>query len=148
VLISRSDPPLPLSRLRARGQLREIRASELRFTPQEVDLFLNKRMGYNLSEEDTFALSQRTEGWIAGLQLAAVSMKDATDTHEFVGIYWEPSLHHRLSDRRSPSAQPETVKLFFCRHILSACVVLFVAVILSNSAKNITGQAMLEALNR
>src|SRR5215472_79514 len=73
VIATREDPPLPLARLRARSQLTEMRAAELRFTPTEAAEFLNQVMGLNLSAEDIVALEQRTEGWIAGLQFAALS---------------------------------------------------------------------------
>ena len=75
VIATREDPPLPLARLRARGQLTELRAADLRFTPAEAAEFLNRVMGLNLSAEDIAALETRTEGWIAGLQLAALSMQ-------------------------------------------------------------------------
>jgi LuxR family maltose regulon positive regulatory protein len=73
VIATREDPHLQLSRLRARGQLTEIRATDLRFTFSETAKFLNQVMGLNLSTEDIAALETRTEGWIAGLQLAAIS---------------------------------------------------------------------------
>ncbi len=75
VIASREDPDLPLARLRARGQLTELRAADLRFTPAEAAEFLNQMMGLNLSAEDIAALEARTEGWIAGLQLAALAMQ-------------------------------------------------------------------------
>ena len=75
VIATREDPHLPLARLRARGQLTELRAADLRFTPAEAAEFLNQVMGLNLSAEDIAALEARTEGWIAGLQLAALSMQ-------------------------------------------------------------------------
>ena len=75
VIATREDPHLPLARLRARGQLTELRAADLRFTPAEAAEFLNQVMGLNLSAEDIAALETRTEGWIAGLQLAALSMQ-------------------------------------------------------------------------
>jgi LuxR family transcriptional regulator, maltose regulon positive regulatory protein len=74
VLLSRSDPPLPLARLRARGQLVELRASDLSFTPGEAEMYLNRMMGLALSATDVSALEDRTEGWITGLQLAALSL--------------------------------------------------------------------------
>ena len=73
VIITRSDPPLPLARMRARSQLTEIRAADLRFTLSETDAFLNQVMGIHLSEKDMETLEQRTEGWVVGLQLAALS---------------------------------------------------------------------------
>jgi LuxR family maltose regulon positive regulatory protein len=75
VILSWTDPPLPLSRLRVRNQLVDLRADQLRFTWEEVALFLNEAMGLNLSSEDIRAMEARTEGWIAGLQLAADSMQ-------------------------------------------------------------------------
>src|SRR5450432_4134612 len=75
VIATREDPQLPLGRLRAGGQLTELRVSELRFTNPEAAGFLNQMMGLNLSTEDIATLESRTEGWIAGLQLAAISMQ-------------------------------------------------------------------------
>lgn len=75
VLITREDPPLPLARLRANNQLTEIRAKDLRFTRQDVDRFLNEVMGLSLSQADIAALEDKTEGWVAGLQLAAIAMQ-------------------------------------------------------------------------
>jgi LuxR family maltose regulon positive regulatory protein len=80
VIATREDPLLPLSRLRARGQLTEIRAADLRFTSSEAAEFLNQLMGLNLSAEDIVALERRTEGWVAGLQLAAISLQGKEDT--------------------------------------------------------------------
>ena len=74
-LSSRVDPPLALSRWRARGQLMEIRDSDLRFSEQDGALFLSQTMGLHLEEEDVELLTERTEGWIAGLQLAALSLR-------------------------------------------------------------------------
>src|SRR5450432_3807485 len=79
VITTREDPQLPMARLRARGQLTELRAIDLRFTPSEAAEFLNQGMGLNLSAEAIAALETRTEGWIAGLQLAALSMQGHQD---------------------------------------------------------------------
>ncbi|MFO7584905.1 MAG: LuxR C-terminal-related transcriptional regulator [Anaerolineales bacterium] len=84
VIASREDPPLPLARLRVRGQLTELRAANLRFTPAEAADFLNRMMGLNLPAEDIAALESRTEGWIAGLQLAALSMQGNSDITAFI----------------------------------------------------------------
>ena len=73
VIASRTDPALPLARLRARGELVETRAAELRFTPDEAAAYLNEMMGLQLTARDVAALEGRTEGWIAALQLAALS---------------------------------------------------------------------------
>ncbi len=87
VITTREDPHLPLARLRARGQLTELRAADLRFTPAEAAEFLNRVMGLNLSAEDIAALETRTEGWIAGLQLAALSMQGRSDAASFIQAF-------------------------------------------------------------
>jgi LuxR family maltose regulon positive regulatory protein len=84
VIASREDPHLPLSHFRARGQLTELRAADLRFTSSEAAEFLNQVMGLKLTIEDIAALERRTEGWIAGLQLAAISMQGRDDTTAFI----------------------------------------------------------------
>jgi LuxR family transcriptional regulator, maltose regulon positive regulatory protein len=81
-MATRSDPPLPLARLRGRGQLTELRAADLRFTPSEAQEFLNRVMGLELTAADVDALEDRTEGWIAGLQLAALSLRGIADRDE------------------------------------------------------------------
>src|SRR3712207_200105 len=87
VIATREDPHLPLARLRARGQLTELRASDLRFTLSEAAEFLNSVMGLGLSAEDIAALESRTEGWIAGLQLAALSMRGREDVSGFIRAF-------------------------------------------------------------
>ncbi|MFQ5401690.1 MAG: LuxR family transcriptional regulator, partial [Anaerolineae bacterium] len=84
VITTREDPNLPLSRLRARGQLTEIRAADLRFTTKETAVFLQQVMGLDLTEEQIDALEARTEGWIAGLQMAALSMRGQEDVAGFI----------------------------------------------------------------
>lgn len=87
VITTREDPSLPIPRLRARNQLTEIRAVDLRFTPSEATEFLNQVMNLDLSVEEVAALETRTEGWIAGLQLAALSMKGQEDIHRFIQAF-------------------------------------------------------------
>ena len=87
VIATREDPNLPLARLRARDQLSELRAADLRFTPSEAAEFLKGVMGLDLSAEDVAALETRTEGWIAGLQLAALSMRGREDVPGFVRAF-------------------------------------------------------------
>jgi LuxR family transcriptional regulator, maltose regulon positive regulatory protein len=84
VVGSRADPALPLARLRARGELAEIRAADLRFTPGEAAAYLNEAMGLALTTADVAALERRTEGWIAALQLAALSLQGREDTTAFI----------------------------------------------------------------
>jgi LuxR family transcriptional regulator, maltose regulon positive regulatory protein len=96
VITTREDPRLPLSRLRAQGQLNEIRATDLRFNTSETAGFLNQGMGLNLSDNDVLALETRTEGWIAGLQLAAISMQGHKDTTNFIKTF--TGSHHFVMD--------------------------------------------------
>ena len=99
VIATREDPDLPLARLRARNQLTELRAADLRFTPSEAAEFLNPVMGLNISAEDIAALETRTEGWIAGLQLAAISMRG---TPRYCRLY--PVFHGQSPVRAGLSA--------------------------------------------
>ena len=84
VIATRADPALPLARLRAGGKLLEIRAADLRFTPDEAAAYLNEVMGLALTARDVAALEGRTEGWIAALQLAAISMQGRDDVTSFI----------------------------------------------------------------
>ena len=84
VIAGRADPALPLARLRGRGELVEVRAAELRFTPDEAAGYLNEMMGLQLTARDMAALEGRTEGWIAALQLAALSMQGRDDVASFI----------------------------------------------------------------
>lgn len=84
VIVSRTDPPLPLARLRAHGQLIEVRAHDLRFTESEAALYLNDVMALSVSPDDIVTLDDRTEGWIAALQLAAISMQGRADSASFI----------------------------------------------------------------
>jgi LuxR family maltose regulon positive regulatory protein len=118
-IATREDPPLPLARLRARGQLTELRAANLRFTSSEAAQFLNEVMGLDLSAEDIAALEARTEGWIAGLQLAALAMQGTfsmqgreevsgfiasfTGSHHFILDYLVAEVLHQ---------QPEHIQTF------------------------------------
>jgi len=86
-IATRADPPLPLSRLRSRGQLLELRADDLRFTPDEAEAFLNRVMGLELSPAHVAALGNRSEGWAVGLQLAALSIRGHADADEFVEAF-------------------------------------------------------------
>ena len=87
MIATRVDPPLPLARLRARGELNELRAADLRFTPEEAATFLNEVMGLEISVEDIAELEERTEGWIGGLQLAALAMRDHDDVPGFIAAF-------------------------------------------------------------
>jgi hypothetical protein len=137
VIATREDPHLPLARLRARGQLTELRAADLRFTPAEAAEFLGQVMGLNLSAEDIAALEVRTEGWIAGLQLAAISMQGHKDTTNFIKSF--TGSHHFVLDyllEEVLEQQPESVQTFLLRTSIldRLCSPLCDAVLLDSSA--------------
>jgi LuxR family transcriptional regulator, maltose regulon positive regulatory protein len=96
VIATREDPPLPLARLRVGGHLTEVRAVDLRFTPSEAAAFLNQVMGLHLSAQDITALERRTEGWIAGLHLAALSLQGQQDATSFITSF--TGSHHFVLD--------------------------------------------------
>lgn len=116
VISGRTDPPLPISRLRVQGEVNEVRTSQLRFTKQEVATFLNDLMGFDLSSEGIAALEARTEGWIASLKLAAISMQGRDNWAEFIikfsgsHRYVIDYLVDEVMDR-----QPEEVQIFLRR---------------------------------
>jgi LuxR family maltose regulon positive regulatory protein len=84
VLLTREDPSLPLARLRAHNQMTEIRASDLRFSRVEAGRILTETLGLSLSPADTAMLEDRTEGWVVGLQLAGLSVRDRADPSAFI----------------------------------------------------------------
>jgi LuxR family maltose regulon positive regulatory protein len=87
IILTRADPPLPLARLRVRGHLIELRAADLRFTTDETAAFLSQVMGLDLAADDVAALETRTEGWVAGLQMAAISMRERGGIPGFVRAF-------------------------------------------------------------
>ncbi len=148
VIATREDPHLPLARLRMRGQLTELRAADLRFTPSEAADFLNHGMGLNLSAQDIAALETRTEGWIAGLQLAAISMQGHQDTSGFIKSF--TGSHRFVLDylvQEVLQQQPEQVQAFLLHTSIleRLCGPLCDAVVRSPSA---SGQSTLEQLER
>ncbi|HZG67263.1 MAG TPA: hypothetical protein VEZ12_10995, partial [Herpetosiphonaceae bacterium] len=96
LIATREDPQLPLARLRVRGQMTELRAADLRFTAAEAAAFLKEVMGLDLAAADIAALDERTEGWIAGLQLAALSMQGHHDATGFIQSF--TGSHHFVLD--------------------------------------------------
>ncbi len=147
-IATREDPQLPLARLRARGQLTELRAADLRFTSAETADFLNQEMGLNLSPEDIAALENRTEGWIAGLQLAAISIKGHQDTAGFIESF--TGSHRFVMDylvEEILKRQSESIQAFLLRTSVldRLCGPLCEAVLPTPSA---SGQETLEHLER
>jgi LuxR family transcriptional regulator, maltose regulon positive regulatory protein len=118
-ILTRTDPPLPIPRLRARNQLAEIRAADLRFTGHEAAAFLNQVMGLALPPDDVLALETRTEGWIAGLQMAALSMQGRQDIPAFVKAF--TGSHRFIIDYLIEEVfqrQPEDIRHF----LLQSCI--------------------------
>lgn len=116
VITSRADPPLPLSRLRARMQLTEIRAADLRFTAQEAATFLQSAMGLQLTPAQVATLEQKTEGWIAGLQLAALSLQKNSDADAMLRAF--TGTHRYIMDylvEEVLQREPEHIQNFLLR---------------------------------
>jgi LuxR family transcriptional regulator, maltose regulon positive regulatory protein len=146
VIATREDPNLSLARLRVRDQLTEIRAADLRFTFSEAAEFLNQVMGLSLSADDIAALESRTEGWIAGLQLAAVSMQGQKDTASFIQSF--TGSHHFVIDylvEEVLQQQSDSIQTFLLRTSIldRMCGPLCDAVVLDPS---VSGQEILEYL--
>ena len=148
IIATREDPQLPLARLRARDELMELRAADLRFTPSEAGEFFKQAIGLVLSDEDAAALDARTEGWIAGLQLAALSLQTETDSRRFIQSF--TGTHRFVMDyllEEVLNRQPDAVQAFLLRTAIleRMCGPLCDAVVDLNG---ISGQKMLEQLER
>jgi ATP/maltotriose-dependent transcriptional regulator MalT len=146
IISSRIDPPLQLSRLRARNQMIRLDDAELSFTLEEAATFLNSVMGLELSAEDIAALERRTEGWIAGLQLAALSMRDRRDVSGFVRAF--SGSHRDVLDYLAEEVlerQPESIRRF----LLETSVLDYLSGSLCDAVTGRNdGQQMLERLER
>jgi LuxR family transcriptional regulator, maltose regulon positive regulatory protein len=113
VLATRADPPLPLARMRARGELAEIRATDLQFTDEEALGLLNGAMGLQLAADDVQRLAERTEGWAAGLYLAGLSLRGRQDSSAFIAAFHGDNRH--VADYLSAEVlvrQPDTIRTF------------------------------------
>jgi len=150
ILATRADPPLPLARLRAQGQLTELRAAELRFDAQEVSAFLHTVIGLDLPPADIAALEQRTEGWVAGLQLAALSLRGRADVAGFLAAF--TGSHRFVLDYLSEEvlAQQDAPTLSFLLHtcILERLSGPLCDAVTSWQDGGTLSQLMLEALDR
>ena len=146
ILASRADPPLPLARLRAQGQLCEIRTADLRFGAAEVSAFLQAVMGLDLEASAIAILEQRTEGWIAGLQLAALSLQGRADVSRFLAAF--SGSHRYVLDYLSEEVlarQSAPMQQF----LLHTCILDRLSGPLCDAVTGQEGsQAMLEALDR
>jgi LuxR family maltose regulon positive regulatory protein len=146
VIASRADPALPLARMRARGELAEIRAAELRFTADEAAAYLNEMMGLRLTARDVAALEGRTEGWIAALQLAALSMQGRDDVTSFIaGFAGDDRYVVDYLAEEVLARQPDRVQAFLLQtSILSRLSGPLCDAVTGQGG----GKAMLEALDR
>ncbi|MBO0790969.1 MAG: transcriptional regulator, partial [Ktedonobacteraceae bacterium] len=146
VLATRADPPLPLSRLRAHGHILEVRAAALRFSLEESGSFLQSTMGLSLSEEHISTIQSRTEGWIAGLQLAALALAGHPDPSAFLSAF--DGSHRFVLDylcEEVLSRQPASIQSF----LLHTAVLERLSAPLCNAvAGEPASQEMLEALDR
>ncbi|MGH2350655.1 MAG: LuxR C-terminal-related transcriptional regulator [Chloroflexota bacterium] len=150
VIATRADPALPLARLRSRGELVEVRAADLRFTPDEAAAYLNGVMGLDLAARDVAALEGRTEGWIAALQLAALSVRGRDDVAGFIAAfagddrYLVDYLVEEVLQR-----QPERVRRFLLQtSILDRLTGPLCDAVTGQDSGQDGGKAMLEALER
>jgi LuxR family maltose regulon positive regulatory protein len=146
VIATREDPSIPLARLRARGQLTELRAADLQFTRSEAAEFLNQMMGLNLSEGDIDALEARTEGWIAGLQMAALSMQGREDSASFIQAF--TGSHRYVLDYLVEEAlqqQPEPIRNFLLQ---TSILDRFCAPLCNAVTERQNGKEMLDVLER
>jgi LuxR family transcriptional regulator, maltose regulon positive regulatory protein len=145
-ILTRADPALPLARLRARGQLTEIRAEHLRFSVEEADQFLNEGMGLTLTGKQVAALEARTEGWIAGLKLAALSLERQEDIESFVSAF--AGSYRYIADylvEEVLNHQPEPVQLFLLK---TSVLDRMNGALCTAVTGNVDAQAMLENLER
>jgi len=133
VIASRADPPLPIARLRGRGQLTELRLTDLRFTPDEAAAFLNQVIGLGLTADDVAALASRTEGWIAGLQMASIAMQSRVSMQgqeDAAGVISDFIAAFTGSDRyildylveEVLQRQPESVQTFLLQTAILDCL--------------------------
>jgi LuxR family transcriptional regulator, maltose regulon positive regulatory protein len=120
VLATRAAPPLPIARLRATGDLVELRAGDLAFTPEETDDFLNGSLGLDLDPDAIAILHQRTEGWPAGLYLAYLSMRDSPERLDFVATFGASNRHviDYLTEQVLMALEPDTLRFMLTTSIV------------------------------
>jgi LuxR family maltose regulon positive regulatory protein len=152
-IATRSDPPISVARLRGRGQVTELRQSDLRFTSKEAATFLEQAMGLSVSADDVSTLTARTEGWISGLQMAAVSMRgqDASHVASFVQAF--TGSHRYVLDYLIEEVfqrQPETIRRFLLQTSIleRMCAPLCDAVMGEAETAKVDSQEILEYLER
>jgi LuxR family maltose regulon positive regulatory protein len=151
VLISRSDPPLPLARWRARGLLNDLRRTDLRFTLDETEAFLTRELGSMVAHETTVSLEERTEGWIAVLRLAALSLRNTTDIAAFMEQlqrYTDHSIQSYLVEEVLAQLAPAVQELLVKTSVLEQFCAEVCTAILGSDTSNVQVQATLDWLER
>ncbi len=150
VIATRADPPLPLARLRTRSHLTEIRSADLRFTPEETRSFLIRTLGLHLSSEDIAALEARTEGWIAGLQLAGLSLRGRQDIPAFLQAFTGSQRY--IIDYLTEEVlarQPASVQTFLLQtSILERLEGSLCEAVISEHGEEASGQVLLEQVEQ
>jgi len=149
VILTREDPPLPLPRLRVQRQMTDIRAQDLRFTVEEASQFFDQTMGLRLTAREVAALESRTEGWIAGLQMAALSLQVQDDVSHFVQAF--SGSHHVVLDYLVDEVlnhQSEEVQAFLLRTSILERMTGSLCDAVCAPEAGATGQATLEMLHR
>ena len=150
-IASRTDPPFPLTSLRARGQVLEIRTDELRFTPKETHTFLEGMAGRQLSQETAELLRHKTEGWIVGLRLAALSMQGRSDIDAYVQRFEGTSSAYvvdYLMDEVLVRQRSDVQQLVLQISILDRFCAGLCDAVLDQGPRTTQSEAMLEGLNR
>jgi LuxR family maltose regulon positive regulatory protein len=150
VLTTRADPSLPLARLRGRGDLVEIRAADLRFSADETRAFFNETMGLGVADADAATLEARTEGWIAGLQLAGLALRGQTDRDAFIaGFAGSNRFVVDYLAEEVMQRQPEEVQAFLLKtSILGRMCGSLCDAVLANGPDTLSGQDMLETFEK
>lgn len=146
LITTRSDPPIPLARLRSRDQLVELRASDLRFNLREIEVFLNEINGLGLKTADLVDLEERTEGWITGLQLAAISLRGSQDRVEFIKSF--TGSHRYIMDYLTEEVlhqQPPEVQQFL---LITSILDRMTGPLCDSLTQQANGQTMLKHLER
>src|SRR6185295_19075150 len=146
VIVTRADPPIPLARLRARGQLCEVRASDLRFATAEAGTLLQQAAGRDLEPDTIAAIQDRTEGWVTGLQLAALALRGSANVSAFLTAF--TGSHRFVLDYLSEEvlAQQSAPLLAF---LLQTAILNQLSVSLCDAVMGHVGsQAMLDALDQ
>jgi LuxR family maltose regulon positive regulatory protein len=150
VIATRSDPPIPLARLRSRGQMVELRASDLRFTGDEAETLLNELMHLQLDADAVHRLTQRTEGWVTGLQMAALSLRNRADARSFIHAFSGTNRYilDYLLEEVLAIQPPEVQRFLLHTSILDQMCASLCDALMQGRETSISSSAMLRTLER